>query len=68
MGVPIFAADEEECSSPSGKGTRDEGRASALRALEGLSLVTGFSKVEIPEWNTPDAEKTFHWNAPGKPD
>lgn len=45
-------------------------RERALLALEGKSpkpraipdiLPVGFSKVEIPDWNTPDVERTFDW-------
>ena len=55
MGVACPPEDEDHSS-------RDEIRKRALLALEGRSVVAGFAKVEIPEWNTPTAEtKTFDW-------
>jgi hypothetical protein len=48
-------------------------RERALLALEGkapkpkartipeIAPTMGFSKVEIPEWKTPDVERTFDW-------
>ena len=52
-------------------------RERALLALEGKAPTAkakartipeivpnmGFSKVEIPEWKTPDVERTFEWGA-----
>ncbi|KDQ20625.1 hypothetical protein BOTBODRAFT_50697 [Botryobasidium botryosum FD-172 SS1] len=66
MGVIAPVDHELESGSLNGRAPGDESRANALRALEGINLVTGFAKVEIPEWKTPDAEKTFTWNFPGK--
>ncbi|CAE6356928.1 unnamed protein product [Rhizoctonia solani] len=54
-------------------------RERALLALEGKAPVAkaraipeiipnmGFTKVEIPEWKTPDVERTFDWGATNRP-
>jgi hypothetical protein len=56
-GVPV--AEDEEVA-----GSRDEIRKRALLALEGgRNLITGFARVEIPDWKTPSAEKqSFDWD------
>lgn len=56
-GVAI-AEDEEVTDS------RDEIRKRALLALEGSqNVMTGFARVEIPDWKTPVAEKQgFDWD------
>ncbi|KAF8308764.1 hypothetical protein DL93DRAFT_1861348 [Clavulina sp. PMI_390] len=58
----VATAEDEETL-----GSRDEIRKRALLALEGgRNVMSGFSRVEIPEWKTPSAEnKTFDWD-PGK--
>lgn len=40
-----------------------EGKAPKLKARTIPEIVPamGFSKVEIPEWKTPDVERTFDW-------
>lgn len=44
-------------------GDKDSIRRRALLALEGKTDVGSFSKVEIPELNTPDIEKRFDFRA-----
>lgn len=55
----VAVAEDEEVT-----GSRDEIRKRALLALEGgRSVVSGFARVEIPEWKTPGVEnKTFDWD------
>lgn len=57
MGVVTPDEDEDRSS-------RDEIRKRALLALEGRSstMIPGFAKVEIPDWNTPTHEKTMDWD------
>lgn len=55
----VAVAEDEEVP-----GSRDEIRKRALLALEGgRNLMTGFARVEIPDWKTPSAEKqSFDWD------
>lgn len=55
----VAVAEDEEVA-----GSREEIRKRALLALEGgRNVVTGFARVEIPDWKTPSAEKQgFDWD------
>jgi hypothetical protein len=59
MGVtlPTFSASSSEDNI--NLGDKDSIRRRALLALEGRTEVGAFSRVEIPELNTPDIEKRF---------
>ncbi|CAE6522557.1 unnamed protein product [Rhizoctonia solani] len=46
-----------------------EGKAPVARARTVPEIIPnmGFTKVEIPEWKTPDVERTFDWGATNRP-
>lgn len=56
MGISVAQQEEH--------GSVEDVRKRALLALEGgRSVVSGFSRVEIPDWKTPTAEnKVFDWD------
>ena len=62
MGVilPAIAASTQDNIN---LGDKDSIRRRALLALEGKTDMGAFSKVEIPELNTPDIEKRFEFRA-----
>lgn len=55
----VAVAEDEEVTD-----SRDEIRKRALLALEGgRNVISGFARVEIPDWKTPGVEnKTFDWD------